>query len=110
MECDDGPVDPDALFVAEPRLIVEVLSPSTRYTDQSEKLLEYKALSAVEMILFVDPDTVFVELHERGLSDWQATLYHDLDAVFDLGTLGATLSLHAIYEGLDPAPHLAVVD
>ena len=39
-----------------PRVLFEILSPNTASFDQGQKLAEYQELSAVEAIVFVDPD------------------------------------------------------
>jgi len=48
-----------------PKVIVEVLSPSTADEDRSEKLLAYKAIDSVAAIVFVDPLDQTLELHDR---------------------------------------------
>ena len=45
-----------AYEATSPRLVVEVLSPSTRQTDLVLKLEEYKALPSLAYILLVEPD------------------------------------------------------
>lgn len=42
--------------LSDPRVIMEVLSPSTRDDDLGVKLAEYRLLSSVEVIAFIDPD------------------------------------------------------
>ncbi len=53
---DRGRRDPNGLKAAEPRLLVEVLSPGTRDFDTFEKLGEYKAVTSLDHIVFVEPD------------------------------------------------------
>lgn len=51
-----GPVlGPDDANRSNPRVVVEVLSPSTADHDHRVKLLEYQALSGIEQILLIDP-------------------------------------------------------
>ena len=47
-----GPDDPDR---TDPKVVIEVLSPSTAEHDQRVKLLEYRDMSGVEHILLIDP-------------------------------------------------------
>jgi Uma2 family endonuclease len=55
VECVDK--EPDAARAAENiRLVVEVLSPSTRAFDLVAKVEEYKALPGLDAILLLDPD------------------------------------------------------
>ena len=50
-------VDPNAKLLGTPRIIIEILSPSTASNDQITKLAEYRAMTGVEEIVFIDPDT-----------------------------------------------------
>jgi Uma2 family endonuclease len=55
----------------DPRVVVEVLSPSTREQDFRVKLPEYRAIPSVDTILLVDPDTRAMHLVQRtGSSSW----------------------------------------
>ena len=65
-------------LIGDPRVVVEVLSPSTATHDQTVKLAEYQALPGIDTILFVDPDRRRVRAVQRtgpeGWSDnWLAT-------------------------------------
>ncbi|MBV8973072.1 MAG: Uma2 family endonuclease [Sphingomonadaceae bacterium] len=52
-----------------PKLIVEVLSPSTAEEDIGEKLLAYKRIDTVQAVVIVDPVDQTLELHERVAPD-----------------------------------------
>jgi Uma2 family endonuclease len=69
--------DMDTAFT-DPRVVIEVLSPSTSAHDQRDKLGEYRDLQSVDTILFVDLDAERVRVVQRtsaeGWSDnWLAT-------------------------------------
>lgn len=49
----------------DPRLVVEVLSPSTRDKDLNEKLAEYQTLPKLAHILYADPDAETLRLWTR---------------------------------------------
>ena len=52
-----GPtVDPHAVEIANPMIVVEVLSPSTRHIDASAKLVGYFQLPTVKHYLIIDPE------------------------------------------------------
>jgi len=55
MVLDRADFDPDAVFTGTPRLVVEVLSPSTRDTDLTLKRLEYER-AGVAAYWLVDPN------------------------------------------------------
>jgi Uma2 family endonuclease len=56
----------DPLVKREPRLIVEVLSPSTAAYDRGEKFARYRAAGSLQEMVFIDLDTRRVDVHRRG--------------------------------------------
>lgn len=52
-------------FLTDPRVIFEVLSPSTRTIDLDVKLAKYRVIAAVASIVFVDPDAATVAVTHR---------------------------------------------
>lgn len=74
------------VYSTEPRLIVEVLSPSTEAVDRLLKLIDYRLMPSVEDILLVATSKVHVE-------HWQRR--GDLWTVRDLGP-GATITVEAL--------------
>lgn len=96
-----GPFDAAAAYAAAPRLVIEVLSQSTRAFDLARKLEEYKSLESLDYIVLADPDAPDVILWARDADRvWRHSNLNGLEAVIDLPALGATLPLAALYEGL----------
>ena len=60
-----GPVDMDGTVIRNPCLVVEVLSPSTRTTDQREKVAAYRKIESLGAYLVVEQDERVVERHYR---------------------------------------------
>jgi Uma2 family endonuclease len=61
-----GPrLPPDTIKLADPLIVVEVLSPSTRNNDLTDKLVDYFRLPSVRHYLVVNPQTRIVVHHER---------------------------------------------
>jgi Uma2 family endonuclease len=58
-------LDPDALEVNDPVILVEVLSPSTQHIDVGRKLTGYFSLPSVVHYLIVDPEQPPVVHHHR---------------------------------------------
>lgn len=56
--------DPDKVL-RDPRIVMEVLSPSTRDDDLGVKLAEYRMLAGVEAIAFIDPDAETLAVTRR---------------------------------------------
>jgi Uma2 family endonuclease len=104
---DCGSRDPNGLMAASPRLVVEVLSPSTRDFDTFDKLGEYKAVASLAHILLVEPNAPEIAAWSRdGEGAWQRRLVSGLDATVDLPDLGVRLALSEVYDGVAFPPRL----
>lgn len=100
---DCGPFRDDERAASEPRLVVEVLSPSTRAFDQARKLDEYKSVPSLAHVLLLDPDGPRATLHTRGADGaWAAAALDGAGAVVPLDALGLALPLAEAYRGLPP--------
>jgi Uma2 family endonuclease len=93
-----APAEPARRYVAEPELIVAVLSPSTALHDRGRKLDHYRQLSSVKEILPVASEERRVRHWRRDGPRW---VVDDLigDADLRLVTIPEPISLTAIYEG-----------
>ena len=102
--CDRAGGDP--YFRTEPRLIVEVLSPTTERTDRHEKLAAYKNCPSVQEYALVSQETMMVELHRRTGETWQTELFTEPDEQCAFASIGLTMSLGDIYRNVrfDEAP------
>lgn len=99
---DCGPRDPAAYKAAEPRLVVEVLSPSTRDFDTIEKLAEYRSVATLDMILYVEPNWPEVIVWSRAEDrSWIKSHVEDAAATIDIPALGVGLPLAEIYDGVE---------
>lgn len=59
-------LDGGTKLLGDPKVVFEVLSPSTSKYDQDVKLNEYRALPGLEAIIFVDPNAKRTRLIERA--------------------------------------------
>jgi Uma2 family endonuclease len=92
------PNPPDDTFQDNPVVIVEVISESTRRTDEGEKLHGYCALPSVENYLLVEPDRALVIGYRRTRDGFARDVHSGLDAVIVLPAIEAALPLAEIYE------------
>lgn len=96
-----GRRDPDAFRAALPRVVVEVLSPSTRDFDTFEKLAEYKQVNSLDTIVVVEPNAPEVVVWSRDASrTWVRRVVEGLDQTVDLPAIGVVLPLTEIYDGV----------
>ena len=83
--------DPKGMTSVDPRVLIEVLSPSTMNYDRVRKLDEYKDVPEVQAILLVDTEKARITIHRRsGDVGWTDREHIGLDAVVDLPMIGAT--------------------
>jgi Uma2 family endonuclease len=107
---DCGRRDPNDFKAQSPRVVVEVLSPSTRDMDSLHKLEEYKTVDSLAHILFVEPNLPFVSLWSRGVDrNWSEERINDLDASVALPGVEAALKMRAIYAGVEFPPEMRLV-
>lgn len=100
--CDASDLATDTIF-RSPVLVIEVLSPSTQSYDRSLKFALYRKLESLREYVLIDPETRRIDAFRRG-SDGRWDI-HDLSADAHVGfpTLGITLDLPAIFDGVTPA-------
>jgi Uma2 family endonuclease len=98
---DCGRRNPNGYKAQAPRLVAEVLSPSTRDFDSIRKLDEYKTVAGLDYILIVEPNEPLVSLWSRGEEGWREARVEGLDAMVDLPALGASLDMRAIYDDVE---------
>ena len=107
VEC--GKLDEESYEVGEVRMVVEVLSPSTRDFDTLGKLDEYKAIESMDHVLLVEPNAPQAMLWSRAADrSWTNAQIEGLDSTIEVKSLGVALKLDAVYAGLTfrPAPRL----
>ena len=88
--------------ITNPKVIVEVLSPSTADYDLGGKFQLYLRLPSLEEYVAVSQDEVKVHVFRRTANDvWNLTNYEGLDASFSLQSLGIVVPLREIFLELD---------
>lgn len=98
VEC--GKPDLKGTSAVEPRLVVEVLSPSTMNFDRFRKVELYKSVPSIVYILLVDTEKPQLTLHARDGERWTLHDFTTLDAVVDLPAIEARLAAIDVFEGL----------
>jgi Uma2 family endonuclease len=83
-------------------LIAEVLSPSTKNYDRSEKFDYYRAIPEFQDYLLIEQDRVWVEHYTRlNEKQWNLTQYRELDEVIRLESVGCDVALADIYDDVE---------
>jgi Uma2 family endonuclease len=61
-----GAIDPEAVNLDQPVVLVEVVSASSAYRDETQKLIEYFQVTSVQHYLLISPDQNLVVHFRRG--------------------------------------------
>jgi Uma2 family endonuclease len=86
-----------AAFIRSPRLVVEVLSPSTEARDRGRKLQCYLACHTIEEYLLVDARFIRIEIYRKEQKKWIYEAFEGDDEV-ELTTLNVRFSIEDAYE------------
>jgi Uma2 family endonuclease len=94
-----GPQDLERVFLTDPKLVVEVLSPSTERTDRREKALNYREIPTLEEYVLIAQHKPEVTLYRRS-EEWRARVLTQPEALLELRSIAFTLPLGCIYDGV----------
>jgi Uma2 family endonuclease len=86
-----------AAVIQSPRLVVEVLSPSTEARDRGRKLQCYLACPTIEEYLLVDARSFRIEIYRKEQKKWIYEAFGAEDEV-ELTTLGVHFPIEDAYE------------
>lgn len=89
-----------------PKLVVEVLSPSTEAFDRGAKFAHYRQSETLQDYVLVAQDRALVEVFSRHGADWILREARGLDGVAALPSIGCSLPLSVVYEQVDLTPEL----
>lgn len=96
----DDAAGEDVRFLVSPRVLIEVLSPSTEKLDRTDKLSEYQALPSVDSIALIHPHRRSISLYERVSSlKWLNTI-HLAGADLTLRDPAVTITADEMFDGL----------
>ena len=89
-------VDERQTTLANPTLVVEVLSKSTGVYDRGDKFEAYRGVASVQDVVFVETGRRAVEVYRRG-APW--TLHEAENGVVALASVGVSVEVAAVYAG-----------
>jgi Uma2 family endonuclease len=91
------PADPKRTTALNPKVVVEVTSPSTEKYDRGQKLEHFKRVATLREIILVSHDEKLIEVWRKSGTRWTHLEFRD---VAQLTSIGCTLSVADVY--LDP--------
>ena len=83
-----------------PKLIIEVLSPSTENKDRGEKFIHYRKLPSLEGYILIDPRLYYVEQYRRQTDNqWMLTSFEGPNTLLQLGSISLSCALTELLRG-----------
>ncbi|MBO0779321.1 MAG: Uma2 family endonuclease [Ktedonobacteraceae bacterium] len=103
VSCDVSDRRRDNRLIVSPRIVVEVLSPSTEDIDRNTKLDAYKACPTIQEIILISQFAQHVEVYRRDEEDgtiWSDAVYGPSMEV-ELRSIDVDITIEEIYKGID---------
>lgn len=112
VSCEDARfLDKNEMNLLNPRLIAEVLSPSTQNRDRGIKLQTYKQIPELLDYLIIEQKRVYIEHYRRMDADnWQYLTYSRRDQSVKLALFDLEIAVDEIYRRVDVPEQLILWD
>jgi Uma2 family endonuclease len=97
--------------IAYPKLIIEVLSPSTAGFDRGDKFKFYRRFPTLEEYVLVDAEKVGIDCYRKtAAGKWELTAHPEDsdDAILELVSLDFCCPLALVYEEVEFAPQMPI--
>jgi Uma2 family endonuclease len=95
------PVAADNYYLAEPAIIIEILSPTTEARDRLEKRLGYQRLASLWEYVLVAQDRPSIEVFRRRADGWEVETYGARETL-RLASIAFTMPVDDLYRDLAP--------
>ncbi len=101
---------PSDSFQDEPVLVIEVLSKSTRRTDEGEKRDAYLSIPSLFAYILVEQEEAAVVVWRRAEQGFVREEFKGVESIIELGEIKACLRMSDLYEGVEFTPETDAVD
>ncbi len=100
VSCDQHDLSEKGDIIYSPRVVIEVLSPSTASSDRRQKFTYHRGCPSVQEYVLVSTDEQAVDVYRRASEKlWTLHLFGPGDDV-ELKSISVTVSIAAIYENV----------
>ena len=102
--CDPSDQRPQNTLIRSPRVVVEVLSPSSAKIDRIDKRKSYQACPTIQEIVLIDQFSPLVEIYRRDENDttrWNYVVYHESEQEVVIQCLDLSLHMEEVYKNID---------
>ncbi|HEX3477158.1 MAG TPA: Uma2 family endonuclease [Kofleriaceae bacterium] len=87
----------DGQATTNPKVVIEVLSPSSEGSDDGEKRSDFQSMASLQAYVLVAQDQRRVKVYRRSGSEWRVDAYGEGDH-FELPTLASPVAVTEIYD------------
>jgi len=87
-------------MLANPTVVVEVLSPTTEKRDRGAKFKAYKALPSVQEYMLISSEYKAIEVHRREGNFWRQYHYQEGNLV-ELTSIGVSFPFYDVYRRIN---------
>ncbi len=98
------PAPPDQLFQDEPVVVVEVVSESSRRTDEQEKREAYLSINSLHAYVLLEQKQAAATVWRRTSSGFKCGRWESTEATVPLPEIEAVLPLAEVYEAVEFPP------
>jgi len=95
------------LAADDPRVVIEIVSPSNTLIEQVERLEDFQATPSIQQIVILSQTSMHGRVYTRDGAGWSASTLRGEEAKLPLGTIGCELSFAEIYQRVEFSPPAA---
>jgi Uma2 family endonuclease len=95
-------------FIQHPKIIVEVLSPSTESYDRTKKFKYYRQIPSLQEYVLVDSEEIAVEVYHRGEGKMWHYYQYEAGEAISLESIEFECAINLLYEGVSFEQELEV--
>ena len=93
-----GPMEPHAVSIDDPLILIEVVSPASEGRDRGDKASNYMRLAGVRHVCFIDRDRVRIDVLDHREGGWSPRApIEQIEAVLELDAIGFSVPVAEIY-------------
>ncbi len=97
-----GEDNEDEYYAVKPKMIIEILSPSTSLTDRREKMFAYKEIESLREYVMIEQNRMYAEIYRRrddggNLWDW---IEFETGEEIELAAVDFKMPMTEIYTGV----------
>jgi Uma2 family endonuclease len=95
----NSPFDSGAKVSQDPKVVIEILSESTKDYDRGRKFKLYREIPTLKEYILVDSESIGVEnFRLNSINHWELEEYKSIDQILFIASLSIAIPLREIYE------------